>query len=42
MLAIRFALRSAAVLAVAGCASLRVQTDHNPKAPIKVGFSLED
>ena len=34
MLAIRLALRSAAVLAVAGCASLQVQTDYNPQAPI--------
>jgi hypothetical protein len=34
MLAIQVALRSAAVLAVAGCASLQVQTDFNPQAPI--------
>lgn len=34
MLAIRLALRSAVVLAVAGCASLRVQTDYNPQAPL--------
>ncbi len=34
MLTVRLALISAALLAAAGCASLRVQTDYNPQAPI--------
>lgn len=34
MLTVRLALISAAALAAAGCAPLRVQTDYNPQAPI--------